>query len=145
HKSAPFFFDIDKKEKIITKSKFLNLPLTPLANNLHKRPYLYVTKLSDDAPLHLKSKKRAIEALIDSDEDQDKYLDEFYSLAPIKKDAIELNVENKLSLTDWNGLIVYAANELIKNSNANVCLPLESIAKYIDENCIYTLDSVICS
>nr|PMI84931.1 hypothetical protein BCU36_05145 [Vibrio lentus] len=145
HKSAPFFFDIETKEKIIKKSRFLNVPLTPLANNLHKRPYLYVTNLSDDAPLHLKSKKRAIDALIDNDKDQEQYLDDFYSLAPIKKDAIELNVENKLSLSDWNGLIVYAANELINNSNANVCLPLESIAKYIDENCIYTLDSVICS
>ncbi|WP_407258250.1 hypothetical protein [Klebsiella quasipneumoniae] len=70
---------------------------------------------------------------------------DYYEVAPIKKDAIELMVECFIRCSDKKSLIEYASNELIINPNSNICLPLKDIVGYVSENNLYTIDSVICS
>ncbi|MCP6503227.1 hypothetical protein NL484_27560, partial [Klebsiella pneumoniae] len=68
---------------------------------------------------------------------------DYYEVAPIKKDAIELMVECFIRCSDKKSLIEYASNELIINPNSNICLPLKDIVGYVSENNLYTIDSVI--
>ncbi len=144
-KSAPFFFDEDSKKKIRRTSAYLSLPLTPLSCNLESRPALYLPRSNDNIAEHLALKKKAISSLLSDDPESLDYIESFYNQTQIVKDAIELKVEYFLRTKDIDGLIEYSSKELIENPNSSLCLPLNTIIDYIDSNCIYTLDSVICA
>lgn len=144
-KSAPFFFDEDSKKKIRRTSAYLSLPLTPLSCNLESRPALYLSEINGNIAEHLILKKKAIASLLSDDPKSLDYIEDYYNKTKIIKDAIELKVEYFLRKNDIDGLIVYSSEELIENPNSSLCLPLNTIIDYIDRNCIYTLDSVICA
>ncbi|WP_345856068.1 hypothetical protein [Shewanella algae] len=144
-KSAPYYFLNESKERILNKSKLLSSPLTPLAYNLSIAPSLYLDSRFSSKPQHSLVKKLAISAIFSESGDADSLVDDYYNASVILKDAIELKIELYLSKNDYIGLIKFSSDELIGNPNANVCLPLSDVIEYIDNNHLYTLDSVICS
>ncbi|PMP45045.1 hypothetical protein BCS86_00810 [Vibrio splendidus] len=143
-KSAPYFFSSENKKNIVLKSNFLNCPLTPLSYNLNTPPSMYVKSNSKDLPLHLKVKKDTIESITSSSSTAHELVDQYYNLSPIKKDAIELKVQYLLQIGDIDEIIDFSASELINNPSSNVCIPLEYITTEIENDSIYTIDSVIC-
>lgn len=144
-KAAPFYFDENKKTQIIDKSKFLHTSLTPLACNLDSPPSLYFDESIEDVDPVRVLKHAAIEAIENIEENAINLIDEYNNITRIRKDAIELKVEYYLKTDDFVGLIEYSADELIKNTNSNICLPLDKIVNFIDANKVYSLDSVICA
>ncbi|WP_285131012.1 hypothetical protein [Leclercia adecarboxylata] len=144
-KAAPFFFDEKRKIKIIEKSRFLHTPLTPLACNLESPPSMFLNYSLEDIDPFRKLKYAAIKAIDKNDRNALDLIHAYSKVTSIKKDSIELRVEFYLKNNDFNGLIEYSTNELIKNTNSNICLPLEEIVNYINERKIYSLDSVICA
>lgn len=143
-KSAPYYFPIKTKDKIIAKARFLNYPLTPLSYNLKIPPSMYIKGLSENLPLHLKLKKEAIESINSLSSITSSLVDNFYKISTIKKDAIELKIQHLLKNGFTDELISFSATELINNPSSNVCIPLEKICSDIDQDSIYTIDSVIC-
>lgn len=144
-KSAPYFLSAQQKDGIIFKSKFLEKQLTPLACHLDESPSLYENYSLDLNVEHLIRKRTAIFSVLNNDEKMLDKVKDYYEVAPIKKDAIELMVECFIRCSDKKSLIEYASNELIINPNSNICLPLKDIVGYVSENNLYTIDSVICS
>ncbi|HIF9156399.1 TPA: hypothetical protein ACX6PJ_001013 [Photobacterium damselae] len=144
-KSAPYYFPSKIKEKVIAKSNFLNCPLTPLSYNLKTPPSMYIKDDNTSLPPHLKLKKEAINSINSPSVITSSLVDEFYNLSPINKDAIELKVQYLLKNGLKDELMSFSSTELIKNPNANVCIPLEEICIDINNNSVYTIDSVICS
>lgn len=144
-KAAPFFFNDNQKQKLKSSSFFLSLPLTPLSCSTEHRPALYISELDTESPEHLLLKKKAIKSLLSNNKNTLEHIDNFYRNTKIIKDAIEIKVEYFLKNNDLDGLIAYSSEEMIANPNSSLCLPLGIIIEYINENCIYTLDSVICA
>lgn len=144
-KAAPYFLSAEQKNGIIFKSKFLEKPLTPLACHLNESPSLYENYSLNLNVEHLKRKRTAIFAVLNNDQDMLDKVKDYYSIAPIKKDAIELMVECFIRKNDKYSLIEYAADELIINPSSNICLPLKDIVDYVDNANLYTIDAVICS
>ncbi|EUC90806.1 TPA: hypothetical protein ACXE54_000510 [Klebsiella michiganensis] len=146
-KSAPFFLDEHKKTKLIEKTKFINTPLTPLACNLESPPSLYSDYLNAIGTPNINRllKLKTIEAIKNKRDNAFDLICEYEIKALIPKDSIELKVEFYLKNNCLSELIEFSANELIKNPNANICLPLEDIVGFINEKKIYSLDAVICA
>ncbi|KMK83033.1 histidine kinase [Pectobacterium brasiliense] len=144
-KAAPFFFEENKKQQIIEKSKFLSTPLTPLACNLESPPSLYIDYSSEHIDAHRELKREAIDAISNFNSDAIRLINEYDQSTLIKKDSIELMVEYYLKNDNIIDLIGYSTDQLIKNPNANICLPLEDIVNFINDEKKYSLDSVICA
>ncbi|MGE6291660.1 hypothetical protein, partial [Aeromonas media] len=143
-KAAPNYFSDECKHKIITNSKFLDCSLTPLSYNLEKPPALYFNNPPETRPNHLQLKNQAINALYNKADDAELLINNYYLTSPIKKDAIELKTELYVSTENITDLISFSAEELISNPNSNICIPLDKIVQQIYEDCIYSIDSVIC-
>ncbi|MFM1702551.1 hypothetical protein ACJ5ZS_16220 [Aeromonas salmonicida] len=143
-KAAPNYFSDECKHKIITNSRFFDCSLTPLSYNLEKPPALYSSNSSEAQSSHLKLKHKAIDALYNKTNEAESLINEYYFTSPIKKDAIELKTELYISTGNITDLISFSAEELISNPNSNICIPLDKIVQQIYEDCIYSIDSVIC-
>lgn len=144
-KSAPFFFDEKKKKTLIEKIKFLQTPLTPLACNLESPPSLYCDPSLKEIDIHRQRKYIIIDAISKGKRNTIDLINEYETNSPIRKDSIELRVEYYLKNSNVIELIEYSTNELILNPNSNICLPLEEIIYFINNEKIYSLDSIICA
>lgn len=143
-KAAPNYFSNECKHKIITNSRFFDCALTPLSYNLEKPPALYSSHSPETKSNHLRLKQKAIDALYNQSEEAEPLINEYYCISPIKKDAIELKTELYISTGNISELISFSAEELILNPNSNICIPLDRIVQQIYDDCIYSIDSVIC-
>ncbi|WP_073970220.1 hypothetical protein [Serratia ficaria] len=144
-KAAPFIFDEEVKSKVINKTNYFHTPLTPLACNLESPPSLYIDSSLPEIDRIRKLKSDAITAIANSDENAIQFIEAYEFEAKIRKDSIELRVEYYLHNNDFMSLISFSSDELIKNINSNICLPLEKIVRFINNGKIYSLDSVICA
>lgn len=144
-KSAPFFLDEKIKNKVINKTNFFYTKLTPLACNLESPPSLYIDGSLTKMDSIRKLKRDAIVAIANTDASAIKFIEAYEYASKIRKDSIELRVEYYLKNNDFMSLISFSSDELIKNINSNICLPLEIIVSFINSKKIYSLDSVICA
>ncbi|MGM5531577.1 hypothetical protein ACP3UV_17175 [Mixta calida] len=144
-KAAPFFLDENIKNKVIGKSNFLYTPLTPLACNLDSPPSLYVDDSLTEIDGARKLKLDAIKSIACHKENAIRLIEAYDNVTRIRKDYIELRVEYYLKNNEFISLIEFSSDELIRNINSNICLPLERIVSYINSEKIYSLDSVICA
>ncbi|WP_255434346.1 hypothetical protein [Pantoea sp. WMus005] len=144
-KSAPFYFSNEKSKDITYRSNYLSFSLTPLSHSLHTPPSIFVYEKNYTLPEHREVKNKAIKYLLNNYEESWDLIEKYGALTPIKKDVIELKVEYFISNEDLDGLTDFASNELILNSNANICLPLSEISKFIEQESLYSLNAVICS